>query len=188
MNVMAINNIINMELQGLFPKDRLQEMNEIINYYKQYEGEELNWIKTTTDYIPTEKKTNYIKKLIDEEARFMFSKPPYFNINVEGNEDAEKKLNKYLRRTLKKNLFNNDIIKATKDFLIGKRIALKLVANKVTNKIEIAFIPSLEFIHVPKIDNVKELEQIIFCYQLEEDFSREKQKFWKQKYYMNKGY
>lgn len=188
MNVMAINNIINMELQGLFPKDRLQEMNEIINYYKQYEGEELDWIKTTTDYVATEKKTNYIKKLIDEEARFMFSKPPYFNINVEGNEDAEKKLNKYLRRTLKKNLFNNDIIKATKDFLIGKRIALKLVANKVTNKIEIAFIPSLEFIHVPKIDNVKELEQIIFCYQLEEDFSREKQKFWKQKYYMNKGY
>ena len=92
MNVMAINNIINMELQGLFPKDRLQEMNEIINYYKQYEGEELNWIKTTTDYIPTENKTNYIKKLIDEEARFMFSKPPYFNINVEGNEDAEKSL------------------------------------------------------------------------------------------------
>ena len=50
----------------------------------------------------------------------MFSKPPYFNINVEGNEEAEKTLNKYLMRTLKKNLFNNDIIKATKDFLIGK--------------------------------------------------------------------
>ena len=188
MNTVAINNIINMELQGLFPKDRLQEMNEIINYYKQYEGEALDWIKTTTDYVATEKKTNYIKKLIDEEARFMFSKPPYFNIDVEGNEDAEKKLNKYLRRTLKKNLFNNDIIKATKDFLIGKRIALKLVANKVTKKIEIAFIPSLEFVHVPKIDNVKELEQIIFCYQLEDSVAKEEQKFWKQKYYLNKGY
>lgn len=187
MNVIAVNNIINMELQGLFPKDRLEEMNEIINYYKYYEGEELDWIKSTTDYVATEKDTNYIKKLIDEEARFMFSKPPYFNINVEGDEEAEKKLNKYLRRTLKKNLFNNDIIKATKDFLIGKRIALKLVANKVTNKIEIAFIPSLEFVHVPKIDNVKELEQIVFCYQLEENTSRERQKFWKQKYYMNKG-
>lgn len=188
MNVIATNNIINMELQGLFPKDRLKEMNEIINYYKYYEGEGLDWLKSTTDYVATEKDTNYIKKLIDEEARFMFSKPPYFNINVEGNEEVEKKLNKYLRRTLKKNLFNNDIIKATKDFLIGKRIALKLVANKVTNKIEIAFIPSLEFVHVPKIDNVKELEQIIFCYQLEENISRENQRFWKQKYYMNKGY
>lgn len=188
MNVMAANNIINMELQGLFPKDRLEEMNEIINYYKQYEGEELDWIKTTTDYVATEKKTNYIKKLIDEEARFMFSKPPYFNINVEGNEESEKKLNKYIARTLKKNLFNNDIIKATKDFLIGKRIVLKLVANKVTNKIEIAFIPSLEFVHVPKLDNVKELEQIIFCYQLEENTSREGQRFWKQKYYMSKDY
>lgn len=187
MNVIAANNIINMELQGLFPKDRLKEMNEIINYYKYYEGEELDWIKSTTDYVATEKDTNYIKKLIDEEARFMFSKPPYFNINVEGNEEAEKKLNKYLMRTLKNNLFNNDIIKATKDFLIGKRIALKLVANKVTNKIEIAFIPSLEFVHVPKRDNVKELEQIVFCYQLEEHISRENQKFWKQKYYMNKG-
>lgn len=188
MNVTSINNIINMELQGLFPGDRLEEMNEIINYYKQYEGEELDWIKVSTDYIATEKKTNYIKKLIDEEARFMFSKPPYFNINIEGNEEAETKLNKYIARTLKKNLFNNDIIKATKDFLIGKRIALKLVANKETNKIEIAFIPSLEFVHVPKIDNVKELEQIIFCYQLEESISRDEQRFWKQKYYMHKGY
>ncbi|WP_419741479.1 hypothetical protein [Paraclostridium dentum] len=70
----------------------------------------------------------------------------------------------YLKRTLKKNLFNNDIIKATKDFLIGKRIALKLVANKETKKIEIAFIPSLEFVFVRKLDNVKELEQIICCY------------------------
>lgn len=188
MNIIAVNNIINMELQGLFPKDRLEEMNEIINYYKYYEGEELDWIKSATDYVATEKDTNYIKKLIDEEARFMFSKPPYFNINVEGNEDVEKKLNKYLKRTLKNNLFNNDIIKATKDFLIGKRIALKLVANKVTNKIEIAFIPSLEFVHIPKIDNVKELEQIIFCYQLEENISRENQRFWKQKYYMSKDY
>lgn len=188
MNVIAANNIINMELQGLFSKDRLEEMNEIINYYKYYEGEELDWIKSAADYVATEKDTNYIKKLIDEEARFMFSKPPYFNINVEGNEEVEKKLNKYLKRTLKKNLFNNDIIKATKDFLIGKRIALKLVANKVTNKIEIAFIPSLEFVHIPKIDNVKELEQIIFCYQLEENISRENQRFWKQKYYMSKDY
>ena len=119
MNIIAANNIINMELQGLFPKDRLEEMNEIINYYKYYEGEELDWIKSDTDYVATEKDTNYIKKLIDEEARFMFSKPPYFNINVEGNEEVEKKLNKYLKRTLKNNLFNNDIIKATKDFLIG---------------------------------------------------------------------
>lgn len=188
MNVMAANNIINMELQGLFSKDRLEEMNEIINYYKHYEGENLDWIKTTTDYVATEKKTNYVKKLIDEEARFMFSKPPYFDINIEGNEEAEKKLNKYIKRALKKNLFNNDIIKATKDFLIGKRIALKLVANKVTNKIEIAFIPSLEFIHITKMDNVKELEQIIFCYQLEENISREGQMFWKQKYYMKDGY
>lgn len=188
MNVTAANNIINMELQGLFPKDRLEEMNEIINYYSQYEGEKLDWIKVSTDYVATEKKTNYIKKLVDEEARFMFSKPPYFNINIEGNEEAEKKLNKYIARTLKKNLFNNDIIKATKDFLIGKRIALKLVANKDTKKIEIAFIPSLEFVHIPKLDNVKELEQIIFCYQLEENASKEGQRFWKQKYYMEKGY
>ena len=107
MNIIAANNIINMELQGLFPKDRLEEMNEIINYYKYYEGEELDWIKSATDYVATEKDTNYIKKLIDEEARFMFSKPPYFNINVEGNEEVEKKLNKYLKRTLKNNLFNN---------------------------------------------------------------------------------
>lgn len=134
MDAVAANNIIKMELLGLFPKDRLEEMKEIINYYKQYEGEELDWIKTTTDYVATEKKTNYIKKLIDEEVRFMLSKPLYFNIDVEDNEEAEKKLNKYLKRTLKKNLFNNDIIKATKNFLMGKRIALKLVANKETKK------------------------------------------------------
>lgn len=183
-----VNNIIKMELEGLFPKERLEEMNEIINYYKQYEGEAIDWIKTAIDYVATEKKTNYIKKLIDEEARFMFSKPPYFNIEVEGNEEVEKQLNNYLKRTLKKNLFNNDIIKATKDFLIGKRIALKLVANKVSKKIEIAFIPSLEFVHIPKLDNTKELEQIIFCFQLEDNVIRSNQKFWKQKYYMKNGY
>ena len=30
MNIIAANNIINMELQGLFPKDRLEEIKDIM--------------------------------------------------------------------------------------------------------------------------------------------------------------
>ncbi len=71
-----MNNIIQAELGGLYGSEVIREMNEIIKLYDIYEGPGQNWVSDEQDYIPTKKKTNYIKKLIKEEARFLFGKAP----------------------------------------------------------------------------------------------------------------
>ena len=96
-----MQNIIMTELGGLYGNEVIKEMNEIIKLYDIYDGPGQDWIIQEEDYIPTRKKTNYIKKLIKEEARFLFGKTPTFTVKV--NEDSlqdqaeETKLNRQVQ-------------------------------------------------------------------------------------------
>ncbi|TQO59353.1 hypothetical protein, partial [Paraclostridium bifermentans] len=73
-------NIIKSELEGLYGSEVIKEHSDIINLYDIYEGPGQDWVVDEEDYIPTKKKVNYIKKLIKEEARFLFGKAPTFSI------------------------------------------------------------------------------------------------------------
>ncbi|RDY22872.1 phage portal protein [Romboutsia maritimum] len=186
---MDLLNIIQSELTGLYGQEVIREMGDIIRLYDIYDGPGQNWTMDETDYIPTKKKTNYIKKLIKEESRFLFGKTPIFTIKSERDTDKEKaeKINKYINKLLKDNLFSEKLVKSARDCFIGKRIAIKLHADKNTKSIRIMFVPSLEFVYEPFDDRVDELKKIIFFHQLNQEEEREKQRIWKQKYEIVEG-
>lgn len=184
-----MQNIIQTELGGLYGSEVIREMNEIIKLYDIYDGPGQNWIVDEQDYTPTKKKTNYIKKLIKEEARFLFGKAPTFTVKVDEDslQDQAEEINKYIRKMLKKNLFEDKLIKGARDCFIGKRIAIKLHADTITKSIRIMFVPSLEFVYEPFEDRVDELKKIIFFHQMNQEQDKTKQIIWKQKYEMVGG-
>lgn len=179
-----MQNIIMTELGGLYGNEVIKEMNEIIKLYDIYEGTGQNWIVDEKDYTPTKKKTNYIKKLIKEEARFLFGKTPIFTIQVEDDKYQEQveEINKYINKLLKDNLFEDKLVKGARDCFIGKRIAIKLHADTITKTIRVMFVPSLEFVYEPFEDRVDELKKIIFFHQMNQEQDKSKQVIWKQKY------
>lgn len=181
-----MQNIIQAELGGLYGSEVIKEMNEIIKLYNIYEGPGQNWNIDELDYTPTKKKTNYIKKLIKEEARFLFGKAPTFTVKVDEDsfQDQAEMINKYIRKLLKKNLFEDKLIKGARDCFIGKRIAIKLHADTITKSIRIMFVPSLEFVYEPFEDRIDELKKIIFFHQMNQEQDKSKQVIWKQKYEM----
>lgn len=179
-------NIIKAELEGLYGSEVIKEHNEIIRLYDIYEGPGQDWLIDEEDYVPTKKKVNYIKKLIKEEARFLFGKAPTFTVTVDDDtlKNQAELINKYIKKLLKKNLFEDKLIKAARDCFIGKRVAIKLHADKATKTIRIMFVPSLEFVYEPFDDRVDELQKIIFFYQLNQAEVKNEQRIWKQKYEM----
>lgn len=184
-----MQNIIMTELGGLYGNEVIKEMNEIIKLYDIYEGTGQNWIVDEKDYIPTKKKTNYIKKLIKEEARFLFGKTPIFTIQVEDDKQQEQveEINEYINKLLKDNLFEDKLVKGARDCFIGKRVAIKLHADTITKTIRVMFVPSLEFVYEPFEDRVDELKKIIFFHQMNQEQDKSKQVIWKQKYEMVDG-
>jgi len=185
----TMQNIIMAELGGLYGNEVIKEMNEIIKLYDIYEGPGQNWIVEEEDYIPTKKKTNYIKKLIKEEARFLFGKTPTFTIQVEDDKFKQQaeEINNYINEVLKNNLFEDKLIKGARDCFIGKRVAIKLHADTITKAIRVMFVPSLEFVYEPFEDRVDELKKIIFFHQMNQEQDKSKQIIWKQKYEMVEG-
>lgn len=181
-----MNNIIMTELGGLYGNEVIKEMNEIIKLYDIYEGPGQDWIVDEKDYTPTKKKTNYIKKLIKEEARFLFGKTPIFTVQVEDDKQQEQveEINEYINKLLKDNLFEDKLVKGARDCFIGKRVAIKLHADTITKTIRVMFVPSLEFVYEPFEDRVDELKKIIFFHQMNQEQDKSKQIIWKQKYEM----
>lgn len=191
MNLANATDLIKMELGGIYGSENVAEMTEIIKYYDVYEkGPDWNvWAK---NYTPTKKKTNYIKKLVKEESRFLFGKTPSFPITSESgnNEEACSQVEDYVNKVLRENLFSSKLVKAARDCFIGKRVAIKLHADTINKKIRIMFVPSLGFIYEPFEDRADELKKIIFFHEVTEDpmeSDKSKQKFWKQRYEMVNG-
>ena len=184
-----MNNIITTELGGLYGNEVIKEMNEIIKLYDIYDGKGQDWIVEEEDYIPTKKKTNYIKKLIKEEARFLFGKTPVFTVQVEDDKHQQQaeEINNYINNLLKNNLFEDKLVKGARDAFIGKRVAIKLHADTITKTIRVMFVPSLEFVYEPFDDKVDELKKIIFFHQMNQEQDKSKQVIWKQKYEMVDG-
>ena len=184
-----MQNIIMTELGGLYGSEVIKEMDEIIKLYDIYEGQGQDWTVEEEDYIPTKKKTNYIKKLIKEEARFLFGKTPLFTIQGEDDKHQQQaeEINNYINNLLKNNLFEDKLVKGARDCFIGKRIAIKLHADTITKTIRVMFITSLEFVYEPFEDRIDELKKIIFFHQMNQEQDKSKQVIWKQKYEMVDG-
>ena len=148
------------ELEGL-QQGRLKRVNDINKLYDIYEGKQKWKINDGLDYRPTIKITNYIKKLVDKKARFMFGKEPYFNIQGEGElVDGKEDL---LAKILIENKWHSKLLKAKKDCSIGGSVALRLWADKAKG-VKLIFSPAQEYEAVYNLEDVDLLEKVSFIY------------------------
>jgi thiol-disulfide isomerase/thioredoxin len=177
-----MNELIKQELDGLYGQSVNADMANIINLYNFYEGEGQKWATNDAlDYIPTKIRTNITKKLINDQARFLFGRTPEFVIDADDG-DQEKILQAFIDEVLKNNNISKKLLNAAKDAFIGKRVAIKLHADADTKELKIFFKPSLEFVYDTDIDDTDQLTKIIFFYQLNSETDKNKQRIWKQKY------
>lgn len=189
-------NLITVELEGIYGSALTRDMQEIIKLYEVYDKGAEFTLDKNTDYTPTDLKSKKAKKLIDEEARFMFSTPVDFNVKIQGkfidvaNEEELKQqisvIQDLIDNVVKKNNLGLKMLKAAKDCFIGKRVAVILNFNKDTG-ITIQFSPSLEFVYdVDPTTNA--LNKIVCFFTIYEAQDKMKQRIYKKKYWMQDGF
>lgn len=177
--------IINQELTGLFNTETLRDMRDILKMYKIYEdGAEFATDPTTKDYVPARWHAKQIKQLIDKEARFMFSVMPEFTLNDTSGSDDSSRLNpnqSLLKKVLQANFVSGKLVRAAKDCLIGKRIAIAVDFNEESG-VTISFIPSLEFVYETDPANVDKVTKFIQFYSTVENDEKNRQRIYKKKW------
>ena len=179
--------IIEDDLQELGQQDYVNEVAEINKYYQAYEnGMDFMTEGTNGEYIPSDVKFKKAASILNKEARFLFSNPPTFNINVDDMDgdvaDDNTKLQNYLDAVLIQNNFNGQIIKAVKDCFIGKRCAIILNFNSDKEEVSLMFLNSLEFIYKTASDNPTRLEKFICFHNTTSTTDKSKQVWFKKSF------
>lgn len=163
----------------------LADIRHTLRLYEIYDGVGQHWNNVEEqDYIPVKKISNYIKKLIKEEARFMFSKTPSIKVMDKTGEPLQE-LQKTLDDVLVSNLFENKLIKGARDCFISKRIAIKV--NTIDGEPRITFVPSTNFAYSTMENRPDKLKKIIFFEKTVWADSKNDERIWKQKYQMIDG-
>lgn len=182
MNNQLYQDLIRQELSGIYGYSVLQEMDEIIGYYKLYDGGD--------DEAGKRPRVNWIKKLINDESRHMCSRPPELRIVALDDKDkaVTEALTDWLKKTLERNHWAEQLLKAARDAFIGKRVALKLGYDPDAG-VTFRFAPSLEFIYDPDPRDPRRVDKAIFFYGTtpETVTDRARQRYWKQRYVMRGG-
>ena len=147
--------MIQQELHGIFGSETLRDMREILALYNIYEeGAGFDLDSQSGDYIPADHHFKIVRSIIDKEARFLFSQPPVITLEdtVTQNRDSDGKVINRLEPNqnlvnivLEANHFKSKLVRAAKDCLVGRRIAIAVDFNE--KGIDISFMPSLEFYH-----------------------------------------
>lgn len=180
------NQLLQAELAGVYG-DYLRRINTINRWYEIYEGKQEWSTAQGLDYAPTKKITNIIKKLIDTRARFMFGKMPYFDVrpvqqDAKGStthQDQAAEKEDLLEKILRDNKFHSKLLKARKDCSIGGKVAIKLWAHKDAG-LKIVFSPAQEFFPQYNLDDVDQLEKVVFIYALNTEMDPVNQRIKKQ--------
>lgn len=190
------NSLITAELDGLYGNRVLAEMAEILGYYDIYEkGAGFVPEGSKGDYIPSDLRFRQAASLINKEARFLFSSPPDFWVEVPYDSDNKEQrtkdsttLQNLVDRVLTSNHFKAKLIKAAKDCFIGKRVAYFVNFNEEKQTIKVNFIPSLEFIYETDPDDSDVLTKIVTFYTTVDSKSKIDQRVYKKKYWMENGF
>lgn len=185
--------LIQMELHGIFGSETLRDMKEIIALYNIYEeGASFDQDNNSGDYVPAEHRFKIIRSLIEKEARFLFSQPPTITLeDTEGQtrSDDGQLVNRLepnqmlVEAVLEANNFNSKLVRAAKDCLIGRRIAIAVDFSE--KGIDISFMPSLEFIYETDPRDVDILTKFIRFYITHDDDDRGQQRVYKKKWTLN---
>lgn len=185
--------LIQMELHGIFGSETLRDMKEIIALYNIYEeGASFDQDNNSGDYVPADHHFKIIRSLIDKEARFLFSQPPTITLeDTEGptRSDDGQLVNRLepnqmlVEAVLEANNFNSKLVRAAKDCLIGRRIAIAVDFSE--KGIDISFMPSLEFIYETDPRDVDILTKFIRFYITHDDDDKGQQRVYKKKWTLN---
>lgn len=187
--------LIQQELHGIFGAETLRDMKEILALYNIYEeGADFNVDSSSGDYVPAEHRFKIIRSIIDKEARFLFSQPPV--ITLEDSEtqqrgDDGKLINRLepnqalLESVLQANHFNSKLVRAAKDCLVGRRIAVAVDFSDAG--IDISFMPSLEFIYETDPKDVDVITKFIRFYSTVVNDDQEQQRIYKKKWELNEN-
>lgn len=187
--------IIKAELEGLYGTSVLEDMYKVIKLYNIYEKGADYPTDANKDYTPANLRYKTTRALVDKEARFLFSKPPEFYVDINLGEDKgskEKELaeesiyQKLLDKVLSKNGFSRAVLSAAKDCFISKRVALMLNFNEATG-VQVSFLPSLEFVYEVDPNDSNVLTKIVAFYGLNYAKSKSEQRIYKKKYWMESG-
>ena len=185
--------MISDEVAGIYGNALLKELNEIIRYYDIYENGAPFIPDANEDIAPIQYRSKIAQKLINKEARFMFATTPdvlidtpVINTGIDVAEVARQQsiLQTYVDNVLKANKFSRKLIPAAKDCFIGKRIAWVVNFSEDTNKIVISFIPSLGFVATYTDDDSETLEKLIIFYCIQDGKTKEEQRIYRKRYYM----
>lgn len=187
------------ELGTLYGERVVKDINRINDLYEYYDGTRQVWpVASGLEYVPNQTITNYIKTLIKSEARFMMSRAPEIKfvpkekqkVKRGQKQDApEKAYNNFLNDVLNASLWQRKLIQAGRDCFIGKRIAMKLTGGR-GQPLRVDFRPAQEFVFDTAMDDVNQLTKIMFFYQIagqQDDYDKEKQRIWCQRYTMRSG-
>lgn len=194
-NFTFTRSMIQQELHGIFGSETLRDMNEILALYNIYEeGATFDQDNTSGDYVPAEHRFKIIRGLIDKEARFLFSQPPVITLeDMEGTvkDNSGKAVNRLepnqnlIESVLKANNFDSKLVRAAKDCLVGRRIAIALDFSE--KGIDISFMPSLEFIYETDPRDVDIMTKFIRFYSTVENDDKAQQRVYKKKWWLNEN-
>lgn len=185
--------LIQQELHGIFGSETLRDMREILALYNIYEnGAGFDVDNQSGDYIPANHHFKIIKGLIDKEARFLFSHPPA--ITLEDMADPQRDSNGQVinrletnqllvEKVLESNHFNSKLVRAAKDCLIGRRVAI--AADFSEKGIDLSIMPSLEFVYETDPQDVDIITKFIRFYSTVENDDRNQQRVYKKKWWLN---
>lgn len=189
--------LISSELEGLYGSTLLAEFKEIIGYYQVYEkGAQFSSESAKADFIASDLRFKESRKLINKEARFLFSKHPDFWVTVpydkESTDENTKKqaqeqatiLQSYIDNIFEDTDLFSKLVKAAKDCFIGKRVAYFVNFDEVKQKIMIDFIPSLEFVFETDPNDVSRIIKIITFYTIKDSRNKTDQRVYKKKYWL----
>ena len=190
------SSLISEELEGLYGTEVLTELNSIIKLYEIYDkGAEFVPEGSNGDYTPSDLRYKEIRKLINREARFLFSKHPDIQIKVpytnladkETSDDAMTAYQAYVDRVLDSTQFFSKLVKAARDCFIGKRVAWFANFDEVKQRITIDFIPSLEFVYDVDPEDTTRLTKLVTFYIVNDSTNKTAQRIYKKRYQMKDG-
>lgn len=185
------NKMLEAQLGKETAKRLIAEQADLIRLYQLYDGPGQLWdTKEGLDYTPTKRITNNIKYLIKEVARFMFSRAPEISIQpvgeTKGNEEKCAALESFIRRTLQDSRFPGNLVKAGRDQLIGKRVALKVTGGP-KQPLRVGFRPAIEAWADWDPEDANRMTKLIYLYQVTESEKEADQRWWYQIYAQRDG-
>lgn len=196
-NFAFTQSMIQQELHGIFGSETLRDMKEILALYNIYEeGATFDIDSNNGDYVPAEHRFKIIRSIIDKEARFLFSQPPVITLKdtksstrdrngqivnrLQANQDL-------VEAVLGANHFNSKLVRAAKDCLVGRRIAMAVDFSD--RGIDISFMPSPEFVYETDPRDVDVITKFIRFYSTGVNDDQNQQRVYKKKWELNEeGY